>query len=93
MFAGALFVYACGADPLYFDETDTVVTISPEGTDFSDYRTYYLPDSIIDLCLQPESGTPTSEAIGGAAGGPAIDPNNCGATDHYQFSDERRCSG
>lgn len=78
----ALAVHACGADPLYIDETDAVVTLRAEGSTFSSYRTYYLPGSIIDLCLQPPSGTPTSEAIGGAAGGPAIDAGTCFETDH-----------
>lgn len=57
-----------------------MVTI--RGTDdFSEYRTYYMPQTIVDLCLQPTSGTPTSAAIGGAAGGPTIDPSNCDPTD------------
>jgi hypothetical protein len=49
----ALAAHACGADPLYIDETDAVITLQAEGSDFSSYQTYYLPDSIIDLCLQP----------------------------------------
>lgn len=75
-----MLAYACGADPLYYEETDAVVTIRGK-EDFSQYRTYYLPETIVDLCLQPSSGSPTSSAIGGAAGGPSIDPGNCDPTD------------
>lgn len=80
--AGVLLAYACGADPLYVGESDAVITIAGEGVDYSEYSTYYMPDRIIDLCLQPSGGSPSSDAIGGAAGGPAIDPGNCYATDH-----------
>lgn len=80
--AGGLLAYACGADPLYVDETDAVITIQSEGTDYSQYSTYYMPSGVVDLCLQPESGTPSSDAIGGAAGGPAIDPGNCLGVNH-----------
>lgn len=80
--AGLSLAYACGADPLYLNETDAVITIQKEGADYSAFDSYYLPDRIVDLCLQPESGTPTSEAIGGAAGGPSIDSRNCFRTDH-----------
>jgi hypothetical protein len=64
------------------EETDAIITIEGREADFTQYKTYYLPDRVIDLCLQPESGTPTSEAIGGAAGGASIDPGNCFVTDH-----------
>ncbi len=80
--SGVLLAYACGADPLYVGESDAVITIAAEGVDYSAYSTYYMPDRIIDLCLQPRGGTPSSDAIGGAAGGPAIDPGNCYAADH-----------
>lgn len=82
LIAGALLAYACGAEPLYREERDVIVTVQAEGSDFSGYETYYLPDSIVELCLQPQGGTPTSEAIGGAAGGTAIDPVNCIKVDH-----------
>lgn len=85
--AGLLLAYACGADPLFVGESDAVITIRAEGVNYSDYATYYMPDDIIDLCLQPRSGVPSSDAIGGAAGGPAIDPGNCFATDHLSDPD------
>lgn len=80
--SAVLLAYACGADPLFLNETDAVSTIRAEGASFTGYRTYYLPDEIVDLCLQPQEGEPTSDAIGGAAGGPSIDPANCSPTDH-----------
>lgn len=85
--AGLFLAYACGADPLYVNESDAVITIQAEGVNYSGYATYYMPDQIIDLCLQPQGGTPTSDAIGGAAGGPALDPGNCYATDHLTDPD------
>ncbi len=81
-FAGVSLAYACGADPLLVTESDAVITIEAEGTNYAKYGTYYLPSEIVDLCLQPQEGTPTSDAIGGAAGGPAVDPGNCYPTDH-----------
>lgn len=77
-----LLAYACGADPLFVNESDAVITIQAEGVNYSRYTTYYMPERIVDLCLQPQSGSPSSDAIGGAGGGPAIDPGNCFATDH-----------
>lgn len=77
-----LLTYACGADPLFVNESDAVITIEGKGVNYSRYSTYYMPARIIDLCLQPRNGSPSSDAIGGAGGGPAIDPGNCFATDH-----------
>lgn len=77
-----LLAYACGADPLFVNESDAVITIEGKGVNYSRYVTYYMPNRIVDLCLQPQSGSPSSDAIGGAGGGPAIDPGNCFATDH-----------
>lgn len=85
--AGLFLAYACGADPLFVNESDAVITIQAEGVNYSKYSTYYMPDEIIDLCLQPQNGVATSDAIGGAAGGPALDPGNCFPTDHLSDPD------
>jgi hypothetical protein len=85
--AGLFLAYACGADPLFVNESDAVITIQAEGVNYSKYSTYYMPQKIVDLCLQPRNGDPSSDSIGGAAGGPAIDPVNCFATVHHSDAD------
>jgi len=72
---------ACAADPIALGETDVVVTLSEKGRDYAEYETYALPDSLVDLCIQPESGTPTTESLStGGAGGAAA--TSCASTSH-----------
>lgn len=72
---------ACAADPISVGETDGVITISKKGANFSPYQTYAIADYVVDLCIQPESGTPTSESLaqGGAGGQTAT---TCAPTSH-----------
>lgn len=64
---------ACGTDPLFETERDSVLTIGVSGT-FSGKTTYYMPPSVVELCLQQSTEPPPREAVGGEGGGTNYDP-------------------
>lgn len=71
---------ACGADPIFEDERDSIFSFGKSG-DFENKRTYYMPSQVNELCIQPSAGTPSSEALGGAAGGSSLS-GACRPPDH-----------
>lgn len=75
---------AFGCYPLGFDsasELDTVLTWQNPETDFSRFRTYAIPDEVVDLCADEDGDLP---GLGGAgtAGGPPLDIDDCEEADH-----------
>lgn len=82
--SGAGLASGCTAEELSVAESDVVVTFRQEGRDYAKYRTYLLPDDVVDLCPLND-GVPVGTGIGGAALGLAaedLDPERCKAADH-----------
>lgn len=76
---------SCSREYLTTAETDVTVTIGgKDGDVYSGYKTYLLPDSVVDLCEAAQDGDDADigEVIGGAGGGPSIDPDECQETNH-----------
>src|SRR5688572_3118818 len=58
----ALALSACSPDSLSYTDADVVVTVRDVGRSYAPYRTYSVPDTVIDVCSLPAPGA------GGAAG-------------------------
>lgn len=80
----AFSLVSCSREYLTTAETDVTVTIGgKDGEDYSGYKTYILPDSVIDLCEAAQGDdSGVGDAAGGAGGRPSIDPDNCEETNH-----------
>lgn len=79
--AGGAFMALVGCSRKYLTvaETDVVVTVVDKGRDYSDYRTYLMPDSIVDLCEDDENEEDAGP-LGGAGGRSGF--TNCVDADH-----------
>lgn len=70
LLACVLPVSACSPDSLSYTDTDVIVTVRDLGRSYAPYRTYALPDTVIDICSLPEPG---AGGAGGAAGAGGAD--------------------
>jgi hypothetical protein len=70
----------CSRKYLSVAETDVVVTFEDEGRDYSGYRTYLMPEQIVDLCEDPSNEEDAGAGLGGAGGRPGFD--DCKEADH-----------
>lgn len=61
----ALTLAGCSPDSLSYTDTDVVITVRDLGRSYAPYRTYALPDTVIDVC---EFGAAGVAGAGGAAG-------------------------
>jgi hypothetical protein len=77
---GLLALVGCSRKYLTVAETDVVVTVVDEDRDYSDYRTYLMPDSIVDLCEDDENKEDAGPPMGGAGGRSGF--TDCEEADH-----------
>lgn len=79
----ALAMLSCSRDYLTTAEADVVVTFGGQDRDYSGYKTYAAPDTVIDLCsAKNEADDQGAAGLGGAGGRPGLDPDNCTEADH-----------
>jgi len=74
----------CERKTLTIAEADIVLTFKDEGRDYSEYKTYLLPDKVVDLCPTEDGAEGSGDIGGGGLGGalPGIDPDRCTEASH-----------
>lgn len=83
----ALALGACSPDSLSYTDTDVIVTVRDLGRSYAPYQTYSLPDTVIDVCSLPESGTGGAAGAAGAGGADSGSDADCQELDHH-FDEE-----
>jgi len=66
----ACLLSACSPDSLSYTDTDVIVTVRDLGRSYAPYRTYALPDTVIDVCSLAVPGAGGAAGAAGAGGGP-----------------------
>jgi len=64
----AVALTACSPDSLSYTDTDVVVTVRDLGRSYAPYRTFALPDEVIDVCNLPAPGAGGAAGAAGAGG-------------------------
>lgn len=77
----ALTLAGCSPDSLSTTDTDVVITVRDLGRSYAPYRTYALPDTVIDVCEASASGAAGAAGAAGAGGGDAGD-DDCEPLNH-----------
>lgn len=67
----ALALAGCSPDSLSATDSDVVITVRDLGRSYAPYRTYALPDTVIDVCEVSSSGAAGAAGAAGAGGGDA----------------------
>ena len=76
----ALALVGCSPDSLNYTDTDVVITVRDLGRSYAPYKTFALPDTVIDVCDLPESGV--AGAAGAAGAGGAESDRDCEPLNH-----------